>query len=260
MIGRSICVSESKGIRKNASSAKNFWENNVKYVVCGVIIVFATAYVFYDNIWMSVLMSPYVYFYVKERKKEAQQQEKRKLTEQFKDAMQSVSFALNVGYSIENAFREAVKELTLLYGEESIIVMEFKSMIRRVEHNSNIEDVLMAFAENSNVDDITYFAEVFQYAKRSGGDLIQIIKNTASAISDKIEVEREIQTVISGKKLEQRIMCAMPYGIILYLKLASPQFIVPLYGNPVGISIMTVCLLIYLAANYLAKRIVNISV
>lgn len=257
---RNICIFENKSIWDNGSKGKSFWKGNVKYVVCGVVIVLATAYVFYDNMWLSVLMSPYVYFYVKERKREANQTEKRKLTEQFKDAMQSVSFALNVGYSIENAFREAVKELTPLYGEDSRIVTEFKSIIRRVEHNSNIEDVLMEFAENSGVDDITYFAEVFQYAKRSGGDLIQIIKNTASTISDKIEVEKEIQTVISGKRLEQRIMCTMPYGIILYLKLASPQFIVPLYGNPVGIIIMTVCLIIYLSANYMAKKIVNISV
>ncbi len=257
---KSICKSESIEGDFWKSIAGNFWKSYAKYVVCGVVVVMATAYIFYDNIWLSVLMSPYVYFYVKERKKEVKQEEKRRLTVQFKDAMQSVSFALNVGYSIENAFREAVKELTPLYGEGSRIVIEFKSMIRRVEHNSNIEDVLMEFAENSSVDDIIYFAEVFQYAKRSGGDLIQIIKNTASAISDKIEVESEIQTVISGKKLEQRVMCVMPYGIILYLRLASPQFIVPLYGSPVGIIVMTVCLIIYLGANYMAKKIVNISV
>lgn len=223
-------------------------------------IVLVTAYVFYDNIWMAVLMSPYVYFYIKERKRESRQEECRSLTLQFKDAMQSVSFALNVGYSIENAFREAVRELTPLYGEDSKIVTEFKFMIRRVEHNSNIEDVLLEFAERSKVEDITYFAEVFQYAKRSGGDLIAIIKNTASTISDKIEVEKEIQTVISGKRLEQKVMCAMPYGIIMYLRLASPQFIVPLYGNLMGIFIMTICLIVYLVANYMAKRIVNINV
>lgn len=234
--------------------------NSVKFVVFGIGIVIITAYIFYDNLWMSVLMSPYVYFYARERKAGASQEERRKLTMQFKDAMQSVSFALNVGYSIENAFREAVRELELLYGEDSKIVTEFKSIIRRVEHNSNIEDVLLEFAERSRIEDIMYFAEVFQYAKRSGGDLIAIIRNTASTISDKIEVEREIQTVISGKKLEQKVMSAMPYGIIIYLRITSPEFVVPLYGNVIGITIMTVCLGIYLGANYMAKKIVNISV
>ncbi len=250
MTKKSICI----------PACRRLGIDSVKYAACGIVMVLATAYVFYDNLWMAVLMSPYVFFYVRERKREEKQEECKKLTLQFKDAMQSVSFALNVGYSIENAFREAVRELTPLYGEDSKIVAEFKSMIRRVEHNSNIEDVLLEFAERSGVEDITYFAEVFQYAKRSGGDLIAIIKNTASTISDKIEVEKEIQTVISGKKLEQKVMCAMPYGIIMYLRLASPQFIVSLYGNLMGMAIMTICLFVYLGANYMAKRIVNISV
>ena len=34
----------------------------------------------------------------------------------------------------------------------------------------------MDFAEESKVEDIMYFAEIFRYAKRSGGDLISIIR------------------------------------------------------------------------------------
>ena len=50
---------------------------------------------------------------------------------EFSDGMQAVSFALNTGYSIENAFAEAVGELELLYGKESSIVREFRMMVMR---------------------------------------------------------------------------------------------------------------------------------
>lgn len=46
----------------------------------------------------------------------------------------------------------------------------------------------------------------FCSAKRSGGDFHKIIATTIEHISDKIEVEREVQTVISAKKMEQKIM------------------------------------------------------
>ena len=104
---------------------------------------------------------------------------------QFKDGMQSVAFSLNSGYSIENAWKEAIVEMRLLYGENSEIVTEFQRIINRLERNENIEDVLEEFAKKSGVADIEYFAAVFRYAKRYGGDLIAIIRHTAETIREK---------------------------------------------------------------------------
>lgn len=205
-------------------------------------------------------MFPYVLLRNKSKRKEYQEQEIQQLNLQFKDAMTALSFSLNVGYSIENALKEAVKELTLLYGADGRIVKEFQNMTRRMEHNENIEDVFLEFAMRSKVDDIVYFAQILQYAKRSGGDLIAIVRNTAATISKKIEVETQIQTTLSGKKMEQRAMAVMPYGIILYLRLSSPEFINPLYGNLFGVFAMGVCLAVYLCANRIARRILAIRV
>ena len=69
-----------------------------------------------------------------------------------------------------------------------------------------------------------------------------------------------METVISGKRMEQKVMSIMPFGIILYLKLTAREFIAPLYGNILGMSVMTVCLIVYVIADGWAKRIVNIDV
>lgn len=185
---------------------------------------------------------------------------RKQLNNQFKDGMLAISFALNVGYSIENSFSESIEELILLYGEDSLIVTEFYNIIRRIRRNENLEVIMEDFARASGSEDIQYFSQVFQYARKSGGDLISIIKNTASTISQKVEAENEVHTIISGKKMEQRIMEGIPFAIILYLRMSSPEFIQPLYGNLVGIVSMSICVAIYFAASYWAKRIVNINV
>ncbi len=223
-------------------------------------ILIAVAYLFYDNVWVAVMFSPFLGFYIKNKKKGKEEVQRKQLAKQFVDACTAISFSLNVGYSIENAFVEASKELATLYGANSRIVSEFTGIVRRINNNENIENVLCEFAERSGVEDISYFAEVFKYAKRSGGDLIAIIKNTASIIRQKGEVEAQIQTVISGKKMEQRIMSIMPFGMIAYLKLTSPEMIGALYGNILGIIVMTVCLVLYTISFVMAEKIVNISV
>lgn len=118
----------------------------------------------------------------------------------------------------------------------------------------------MIFAEESKVEDIMYFAEIFRYAKRSGGDLMAVIKNTAQIIQQKEEVMSEVDTIISGKKMEQRVMSLIPAVIVIYLKVTAKEFIQPLYGNIAGIIIMTVCLAVYVVSDMWAKRIVNIEV
>ena len=79
-------------------------------------------------------------------------------------------------------------------------------------------------------------------------------------ISEKMEVENEIDTLLSAKKLEFRIMCVIPMGIILYMKLAFPEFMQVLYGNLFGGAVMSMCLGIYLAAWRIGKAIVEIEV
>lgn len=218
------------------------------------------AYVFYENLLFSLLLSPYVFFYVKDRRKEKQRKEKLKLTEKFKDGMMAVSFSLNVGYSIENSFKEAVIQLKLLYGEKSDIVRIFQTFVNRLNRNENLEDILEEWAINTGIEDVKYFAEVFRYAKRNGGDLISIINNTARTIKEKSEVLRQIEVIISGKKFEQRVMSFVPFGIVIYLKFTSGDFISLLFGNIMGVCIMSCCLCIYLFADYLAKRIIDIEV
>jgi len=226
----------------------------------GVLIILTISYLFYENIFYAIIFMPYIHFYMKNSAEEIQRKRKQELLNQFKDGMLAVSFSLNVGYSVENSFREALGELIMLYGDKSDIVIQFKSINYRMDMNENIEDVLDDFARKSNIEDILYFAEVFRYAKRSGGDLMTIIRNTANTIREKIEAKNEIETVISGKQMEQKIMSIVPFGIILYLKLSSPEFIEGLYGNIVGFVVMTVCLILYIFSYWLAQRIVRIEV
>ena len=131
---------------------------------------------------------------------------------------------------------------------------------RRERRNENIEDVLEEFAKKSGVADIEYFAAVFRYAKRYGGDLIAIIRHTAETIREKNETYNEIQTIISGKKMEQKVMSAVPFFLLGYMKLTAWDFICPLYGNPAGVLMMSISLMVYIGADYIAGKIVEIEV
>ena len=161
---------------------------------------------------------------------------------QFKESIRALAAALNVGYSVENALREAAVEMRALYKKDSRIRREYDRMIYQMDMNRTAEQVMGDFAERVEQEDVIGFTAVFTAAKRTGGDSIQI------------------DTLLSAKKLEFRIMCVIPMGIILYMKLAFPEFMQVLYGNLFGGAVMSMCLGIYLAAWRIGKAIVEIEV
>ena len=227
----------------------------------GIYLLFALIlYLFFKSVFAFLLLIPAVLFFHRFYKKELQKKYRETLNSQFKDALLSISAALRAGYSMENALKESGEEMDSMYGEASPISKEIRIMQNQLSLGIPLESVFDAFAERSQVEDIETFASVFRIAKRTGGDLVEIIRKTASDIASKIDTENEIAVVVRSKKLEQSIMMQMPPLIILYIDLTAGNILDPLYQTILGRIVMAVCLAIYLAACFLGRKILDIEV
>ena len=224
-------------------------------VLCGVV-----DYLFYKTPWMLVVMLPLPVFYLKWKKKQLIRERKRRLNYQFRDALNSMSVAVQAGYSVENAVSACVKDLEQLYTENADIVMEFRYIETQQKVSVPVEELFLDLGKRCRIEDIENFASILYTAKRSGGDLGNVIQKVARMLGDKIDVKKEIEATLAAKKSEQMIMSIMPAGIILYLQLTSPRFLDMLYGNLFGFCAMTVCLAVYGTAYWMGKRIVEIEV
>lgn len=231
-----------------------------KYILQGACLILVLGGLFYQSIIGMLFLSPILLFYIKIKRKELIEKRKWKLNLEFRDGITSLSAALCAGYSAEHAFEEAIKDLRLLYSENSLIIQEFYYMVNQIRVNVTVENTLRDFGERTGIEDILSFSEVFSTAKRTGGDLTKIIKTTCNTINDKIEVKREIITLITAKKLEANIMNVIPILILCYLFLSSPGFLDPLYHNLSGIIIMTILLAGYMGAYLLSQKIIAIKV
>lgn len=230
------------------------------HILLGALSAAVTAWLFYDSIVAWFLLMPFVLLSLKDKSRMLCQKRIRRLEVEFREVILGVSANLQAGYSVENAFREAYRDIVLLYGQDCVMAAELRLMFRRLENNEQLEHVLMNLADRSGVQDIRDFADIFQIAKRGGGDMREIIANTADIIGDKQEVRREIETVVSEKKLEQQIMRGIPFFIILYISVTTKGYFESLYHNITGWMIMTVSLGVHAAACRISDRILNIRI
>ncbi len=223
-------------------------------------LTFLTAWLYYRSAWALPILLPYWIWNYKNMEKDCIYKKKTEFLTQFKEMIQSMASALNTGYSVENAVKETQKELQLLYAKDSIICREMAIIVRQLRVQIPMEQILEEFAERVRMEDVKNFSAVFSAAKRSGGDMIAIIQNTVEQMSGRIEVKREIDTLLAAKRYEFKVMSAIPYIIIAYMSLSFPEFMSSLYGNVIGIGVMTICLVIYMGACALGAKLVDIEV
>lgn len=218
------------------------------------------SYLFYrERIAFVIGMLLYPMFY--RRKKRIGAHGKRsELNVQFKDCLLSVSGAMRAGYSVENAWKEAERDMAQQYGEESSIYKELRHMNCQVDCNMPLEKLLENAAERSHIEDIENFSGIFSYAKRSGGDFTSIIGSSVQQLCDKMELKEEIETAVAGRKMEQKVMNAVPLFILTFVNGASAGFLEVLYHNAAGVLIMSICLAVYIGAYLWSEQIVDIEV
>lgn len=216
---------------------------------------------FYRNIlWVVCVGFPLGCLQYRRLKKKWEEERKWQLNLEFKEGLQGIAAALNAGYSIENAIEESRRDLIVLYGRESPLCWEFQVMLEQLHMNRPVESVMDEFAARTGVEDIKCFAEVFRTARRSGGNLVSITRSSAERIGEKIEVSREIRTLIAGKQMEGQIMNIVPLGMIFYFWICSPGFLDCFYGGIWGRIMMSIFLLIYIVAYLLSEKICRIHV
>ncbi len=209
---------------------------------------------------MFLLLVPVGCLYPRMSRERLRKQRADELQTQFKDAILALSSGLNAGYSVEHAFAEALGETDRVFGPDSMISRELRLIIHKIRLNRTVEEALADFAERSGLEDVRHFSDVFLAARGNGGELMQIIGNTVEIISEKTRVQQDIRTATAARRMEQRIMNAVPIGIVLYLDLASPGFFDVLYQTMAGRIIMTGCLAVYAGSIALAGKILEIAV
>jgi len=188
---------------------------------------------------------------------QAWQIEKRRsrLRVQFRDLLYSVSSSISVGRNLTQALEESLAFWENLYHNDDLIVQEVRGMLRRInESNEKDVDVLKDFAERSGLSEIMDFAGVYENCKTSGANLIQAVNRASSVIGDRISLEQELHLILAQKQFECRIVMASPFLLLLFLKIFSPDYLLPLQETMEGRCISLLALVLIGVASLMMER------
>ncbi|MCR4956804.1 MAG: type II secretion system F family protein [Lachnospiraceae bacterium] len=246
-----------KQIWKEEAQDRKFWIQRWLGFIGALILI---SYLFYRSFYAMAGLSILAIPYSRICKRELMEEKRSRFTLQLRDFLQILSGNLEAGDSIEHAIEHSRDELVRQWGEQSFIVADVDNICRQIKLSGQSSKVLMKWGKLRDDNELNMFLQVFLYGKRSGGNLRNIIFATTSSISNRIETSKEIQTILAAKKFEQGIMSMMPMFILLYVGITNGEYLSVLYKNTVGVIFMTVCLILYLVAVLLGRRLLKIEV
>ena len=236
MTKRDILISYAIGMVIGVVVAASFFGSIIFALICGIVCA-----IFAPKIWNNY--------------KREQVQNNLKL--QFKDLLDSLNASYLAGKNTTNAFKASEKDMISIYGETADIVNEVQIINTGLENNINIETMLLDLAERSGLDDIKTFASVFEVCNRQGGNLKNVVSETRDILNDKIEVEMEIDTLLTANKNDLNILTVMPIVVVIMLNgLGSGTITQNTVGNVV---LKIICLGIFVAAYLIGKKITDIK-
>lgn len=245
---------------KNYTKYQMATKEKVQVLLLSIAICSVVGFLFYHSFW-SVFLLPVVYLILEKRwKKDKLREIESKLMEHFINGLQVLDVSLQAGFSMENAWKEVEKETLLLYGEQSCFYQEINAMNRTASFNMPIELLFLTFAQRTGIEDIINFAEVMDYGKRAGSNWKRIISDTVLRMIERYETQKEIEVMVAGKRMEQQVMNVIPLGMLLFLKLTSWEYMSILYGNLLGVLMMSIFLVVYGVAILWSEKIMDIQV
>lgn len=221
---------------------------------------FVVTWIFFQLVLLSVFAA-LVVGYMAQPVYQQYKLEKRKknLLLQFKDLLEALTSSYSAGKNTLDAFTDAARDMAQIYGEEADIVKELVLLVGGMENNVNIESLLSNFGQRSGLEDIQNFADVFRAALRQGANIKDIIASIRDIISDKIEIEMEINTMMSGNKNELNIMMIMP--LIIITSLGGMGGGMSASDNSlINVVVKVIALGIFGLAYYLGKKFTDIKI
>ncbi len=192
------------------------------------------------------------------RRGQLKEKRKRQVTHQFREMLTALAVSLSSGMNMQESLESTYHDLCMEYSDQAYIVKEVREMLDGIQNNISLEDTLQSFGDRSEISDIQNFGVVFSMCYRTGGNLKEIVRRTNNIISEKIEINEEIETALSSNKSQFTVMLVIPVIIVVMMRAMSSTFAAS-FATIAGVVAMTVAIGIFIAAYLLAQSIMNIK-
>src|SRR5579862_4120005 len=204
-----------------------------------------------DVAWISLLVGfvlPYSYASFRRTKRF------EKFEELFPEAIDTLARAVRAGH----AFTTALEMITNEVAEP--VAGEFRQLYEEQKFGMPVRDALLNLTERVPLVDVKFFVTAVMLQRETGGNLAEILDNLSYVIRERFKIQRQVRVYTAQGRLTMAFLMGMPPVVVGLLMVMSPEFVRPLFNDPIGHTLLVAGLTLQTIGYFVIKRIIKIQV
>lgn len=178
----------------------------------------------------------------------------RKLELQLPDALDLITRALRAGHSLPVGVQLLTEEMPDPIGGEFRLVHE------QVSFGVSLQQALTNLCERVPLTDYRYFTVSVVIQRQSGGNLTEVLANLSRLIRERIKLTGRVRVLSAEGRMSAWILCCLPFAIAALLQCFNPQFMGPMWTDPLGVKMVQILLSMMALGVIVLTRIIKIRV
>jgi tight adherence protein B len=181
-------------------------------------------------------------------------QRMRKIEHQLPDALDLMTRALRAGHAFSSSLQMATEEM------QDPLAAELRATHDEVNYGVSMQHALTNLSQRVPSMDVRYFVVAVLIQREAGGNLTEILSNLSHLIRERLKLMARVRVLSSEGRLSAMILTIMPFVLGGLLATFNPDFMRPLWSDPLGISMMKVLLIMMGIGVLMLRQIIRIRV
>ncbi len=210
------------------------------------------------SILYSLLISCLTIFFFPYFQKLIIKRRKYKMIIEFQDFIYLLNCSMQGGNSYDNALIETKFNLYSMYGDDTLLGKELEKIIYWNKIGIGYEKGFLILEEEYKIGFFKEFAIVLGITRNKGGNFKEILEQTNNTLSERLEIEREIGTLLAKQRIEVLMLRVIPFIMLLGLRFIYPEMIIFLTTSILGSVTFIGVGFIFALSFYISNRLMEV--
>ena len=177
-----------------------------------------------------------------------------KIEELFPEAIDTLARAVRAGHAFTTALEMISNEIS------EPLAGEFRKLYEEQKFGMPVRDALMNLTERVPLVDIKFFVTAVMLQRETGGNLAEILDNLSYVIRERFKIQRQVRVHTAQGRLTMALLMGMPPTVVAILEIFSPQFVYPLFHDPLGHTLLVISIALQTIGYFVIRKIIKIQV
>ena len=178
---------------------------------------------------------------------------RKAFADQLDDSLQLLASSLRAGQSLLQALDSVSHEA------EEPTSSEFARIINEIRVGRPVGQALDEAAARMESEDFVWVTQAIAINREVGGNLAEVLDGVGHTIRERNQIRRQVQALSAEGKLSALVLMLLPVGVVGFLSLANPAYLLKLTDNLIGYGLIGLAGLLMLVGALWLRKVVSFA-